>query len=213
MTSKAQELDGVSKEIMFAEMISRRRAALRQDDRAPWFAIQTVPGAQLPRREFVVEETRSAKGYRIVPDIKHDLSAIERALEANGFEHYMPAEKRLVRDRRHTDLYKTRRFALMVGYVFVRNPHDWHTLLEKTPGVSGVVRSIEGLPLPIDIMDILTIRAMEAEYDAKFDIQNKNARAKVRKLAKNDPRLKKLVDKLDIAGKFTVPMTEIIAAE
>lgn len=174
-----------------------------------WFALVTVPGSQLPRREFVVEETRSRKGYRIIPNIKHELSAIERELEARGFEYYMPTEKRLIRDRRHTDMWKHRRFALMVGYIFVRRPYDWTKLLE-TRGVQGVVRSAEGQPLPIDITDILKIRAVEAEYDAKFDIQSKNARAKLRKQAKTDPRLRKLIGVLDTAGKFTVPINSEI---
>lgn len=184
--------------------------------KAQWFAIQTVPGAQLPRREFITEQTSldkegrpRGKGYRIVPNINHDLSAVERELEARGFEYYMPTEKRLVRDRRHTDLYKIRRFALMVGYVFVRSPHDWQALL-KTNGVKGVVRSAYGQPLPIDILDILAIRAAEAEYDAYFDIQSKNARAKLRRNARTDPRLKKLIGVLDTAGKFTVPINSEI---
>lgn len=192
-----------------------------------WYAVSTIPGAQLPKREYVTEQTSPGKdgrprgkGYRIVPNINHDLSAIERALEANGFEFYMPTEKRLVRDRRHTDLYKIRRFALMVGYVFVRCTLEgdefdafWYRL-SKTPGVKGIVRSSSGAPMPIDILDIMDIRAAEAEYDALFDIQSKNARAKLRKKAKTDPRLMKLVDKLDFAGKFTIPITsEMIAAE
>jgi transcription antitermination factor NusG len=169
-----------------------------------WYALVTIPGAQLPKREYKTEITRSWKGYRLAVATNHDLSAIERELEARGLEYYMPTEKRLVRDRRHTDLWKIRRFALMVGYVFIRRPVSWDRVME-TPGVQGVVRSAEGQPLPIDIMDILMMRAMEAEYDAKFDLQSKNARAKLRKQAKTDPRLKKLIGVLDTAGKFTVP--------
>jgi transcription antitermination factor NusG len=174
-----------------------------------WFCITTIPGAQLPRREYAVTKTKSRKGYRIDAITNVELSAIERALEDNGFDYYMPTEKRLVRDRRHTDLWKVRRFALMVGYVFVRRPTDWRRLLE-TPGVQGVVRSIEGQPMPIALRDLLQVREMEAEYDARFDIQSKNARAKLRKQAKNDPRLKKLIGVLDTAGKFTVPVNSDI---
>jgi transcription antitermination factor NusG len=180
-----------------------------------WYALITVPGAQLPKREYKTEITKSRKGYRLDVATNHDLSAIERALEAHGFEYYMPTEKRLVRDRRHTDLWKIRRFALMVGYVFIRRPYSWDKLLGTlstpgVPGVQGVVRSAEGQPLPIDITDILMMRAMEAEYDARFDIQSKNARAKLRKQARTDPRLKKLIGVLDTAGKFTVPVNSDI---
>lgn len=174
-----------------------------------WFAVKTIPGAQLPRKEYVVKLTRSAKGYRVEPITNPMLSLVERALDENGFEHYMPTEKRLIRDRRHTDLYKVRRFALMVGYVFVRDPRDWRRL-EETNGVAGIVRTAEGQPFPIDILEILAIRTMEAEYDAIFDIQNKNARAKLRKNAKKDPRLKKLVGALDIAGTISVPVNSEI---
>lgn len=174
-----------------------------------WYALTTIPGAQLPKREYKTEITRSRKGYRFTVATNHDLSAIERELEARGLEYYMPTEKRLVRDRRHTDLWKIRRFALMVGYVFIRRPVSWDIVM-ATPGVQGVVRSVEGQPLPIDILDILKVREMEAEYDAKFDLQSKNARAKLRKQAKNDPRLKKLIGVLDTAGKFTLPMNSEI---
>jgi hypothetical protein len=195
----------------FDKMVARRRAAMPMLNWGQWFAIKTAPGAQLPRREFVVESTTldkegqaRGKGYRIVPNIKHDLSAIERALDERGFDYYMPTEKRLVRDRRHTDLYKIRRFALMVGYVFVRDPQDWDKL-SGTYGVSGIVRSASGGALPMNILDMMAIRSVEAEYDAKFDAQSKNARAKLRKQAKVDPRLKKFIGVLDVAGTFTVP--------
>src|SRR5690606_23147965 len=95
-----------------------------------WYAVRTVPGSQKPQREFVTEITGSKKGYRIVPSLNPNYSAIELALSKSGFIYYMPAEKRLVRDRRRTDLYKTRRFALMVGYVFVRDPHSFYALQE-----------------------------------------------------------------------------------
>lgn len=176
-----------------------------------WIAVKTTPGAQKPRREYRVDRTTSAKGYRILPNLNHDISLVERALSDNGFEFYMPAEKRLVRDRRHTDLWKVRRFALMVGYVFVRDPHDWN-LLANTQGVSGVVRSADGAALGIDIMDILAVRAAEARYDASFDMEAKSARQKLRKQAKTDPRLTKLINQFDIAGTVTVPLNSGILA-
>lgn len=177
-----------------------------------WFAVQTVPGAQKPKREYRVESTSldangkpRGKGYRILPNLNHDISLVERALSDNGFEYYMPSEKRLIRDRRHTDLWKVRRFALMVGYVFVRDPHDWD-LLAATQGVRGIVRTSSGTALGIDIMDILAVRSIEAKSELMFDAQSKVARQKLRKQAKTDPRLRKLIDQLDIAGTITVPL-------
>lgn len=183
-----------------------------------WYAVKTIPGAQKPQREYTVEVTSPykdgrprGKGYRIVPSLNPDQSAVERALSQAGFQHWMPAEKRLVRDRKHTDLWKVRRFALMVGYVFVNNPMDFN-LLESTPGVAGVVRDSTGKPLPIDLLDILKVRSAEADAEVEFDRRSRNARDNLRKRAKVDPRLKMLVDKLDIAGTVTVPWGKLGSA-
>lgn len=183
-----------------------------------WYAVRTAPGAQKPKREYAVELTSlnkegvpRGKGYRIVPSLNANQSAIEKALADAGFDVYMPAEKRLIRDRRHTDLWKVRRFALMVGYVFVRDPKDFGKLA-RVPGVAGVVSNADGRPLPIDILDIMAIRSAEAKAEEEFDAQSRLARQKVRKRAKEDPRLKKLVAKLDIAGNFTVPQDYDFAA-
>jgi transcription antitermination factor NusG len=168
-----------------------------------WYAVKTAPGAQLPQREYQVETTRSNKGYRIVPSLNPNVSAVERTLKENGFTFYMPAEKRLVRDRRRTDLWKVRRFALMVGYLFVKDPHDW-LLLAETPGVAGVLRSSEGRPLEIPLEEILMVRAAEAQAEVEFDRASRVARQKLRRKAKGDARLQALVDRLDIAGLVSV---------
>lgn len=180
-----------------------------------WYAVKTLPGSQKPQREYATETTAlgkdgkpRGKGYRIVPSLNPDISAIERALKDNGFTYYMPAEKRLVRDRRHTDLWKVRRFALMVGYLFVKDPHDWY-LLSETPGVGGIIQSPDGKPLHIDLTDILIVRAAEAEAEVEFDKQSRAARQKLRKSAKTDPYLQKLVEKLDIAGLVSMPIEAI----
>lgn len=177
-----------------------------------WYAIRTVPGAQKPQREYAIEPTtvdangkHRGKGYRIIPSLNPNVSAVERALRDNGFFYYMPAEKRLIRDRKHTDLWKVRRFALMVGYVFVSEPHDWRLLLE-TPGVSDIVKNADGRPLPIDILDVMAVRAAEAAAEVEFDRQSRMARQNLRKKAKTDPRLQMLTKKLDIAGQVTVPL-------
>lgn len=177
-----------------------------------WYVVRTAPGAQKPKRRYETEKTALGKdgkplgkGYRIVPSLDPQVSAVERALQDNGFRIYMPAEKRLVRDRRHTDLWKVRRFALMVGYVFVMDPHDWY-LLSETPGVSGVVADHTGSPLPVRLDEILQVRAAEAMAEVDFDNQTRAARKKVRLKAKKDPRLQMLVEKLDIAGTISMPL-------
>lgn len=174
-----------------------------------WFAVTTIPGSQKPRREYAAEATRSRKGYRIITNIDHDVSAVERALVDAGFQCYMPAEKRLLRDRRHTDLWKVRRFALMVGYVFVQNPHSF-AALRDTWGVQGVVADPHGNPMPIQLEEILMLRAAEADAEKFFDAKSRLARQVLRKKAKSDPRLRMLTNKLDMAGKITVPLSEIM---
>lgn len=138
-----------------------------------WYAIRTAPGAQMPQREYTVETTALGKdgrprgrGYRVVPSLDPDISAVERSLSNAGFAHYMPVERRLVRDRKKPDLWKPRRFALLLGYVFVRDVERWADL-EETPGVASVVRS-RGIPMPIEAKDILMLEAMEAAAELKY---------------------------------------------
>lgn len=185
---------------------------------AYWIAATTVPGSQKPQREYITETTERGKGYRIVPSLNPNYSAVELALSKSGFEYYMPAEKRLVRDRRHTDLWKQRRFALMVGYIFIRMPCNLDALLGRpgyagVPGIKGVVTVDGGTPMPISTAEILMIRAIEAEAEVEFDKQTRNARKQLRKNAKTDPRLQKLVEKLDIAGTISMPLdSDVLAA-
>jgi hypothetical protein len=100
----------------------------------------------------------------------------------------------------------------MVGYVFVRDPHDWK-LLKATNGVQGIVQDANGYPMAIDILDVMAVRKAEAEAENEFDRRSRLARQTLRKQAKIDPRLQMLIKKLDIAGNITVPLDRgIIAA-
>lgn len=173
-----------------------------------WYAVRTVPGSQKPQREYAVETTRSRKGYRIVPSLNANVSAVERALTDAGFIHYMPAEKRLLRDRLRPYLWKSRRFALMVGYVFVKAPCNLYAL-NDVPGVLAVVGN-QGKPYEVPLIDILTLRSMEAEAEVEFDKAAREARQVIRKAARKDPSLKRIVDRLDIAGTLSFPLAEAI---
>ena len=181
------------------------------EERHHWYAVRTVPGSQKPQREYEVEATRSRKGYRITPKLNPGISAVERALTNAGFIHYMPAEKRLVRDRKHTDLWKPRRFALLVGYVFILNPTDFRRL-EDVDGVSHVVKDAGGVPLRIDLLDILQLRQAESVAEAFFDVQSQRARKTVRLKAKRDPRLMKIVRKLEMVDDATILMERCVLA-
>lgn len=132
-----------------------------------WHAIRTSVGAQLPRREYTVDKTETGKGYRISPSLNTKMSAIERALNDIGVQHYMPAEFRMIRNRKKTGIYELRRFALIPGYVFVHGVTDWLTL-RNAPGVAGIV-AIDGVPLQISIVDIITLRTIEAMSQAHAD--------------------------------------------
>ena len=162
-----------------------------------WYAVRTAPGAQLPQREYAIENTaaKHGKGYRIVPSLNPNISAVERALRDNGFKFYMPVERRLVRDRRKHDLWKPRRFAILLGYVFVTDVVDWQ-LLEETPGVAGIVGT-RGTPMPINPKDMERLVQIEKEceeayqrYVARMELneakklaaQQKLSRAKVKQL-------------------------------
>lgn len=179
-----------------------------------WYAIRPVPGSQKPQREFVVEITgKKPDGsvrYRIAPSLNPNYSAIELALSKAGFTYYMPAEKRLQRDRRKPYVWKTRRFALMVGYVFVRDPGDWRRLLE-TPGVAGIVADMDGNPRTMRLEEMLKIRSAEGAAEAKFDEELRAARRGLRKAAKKNPELQSLVEELDVAGTIGVMLEDIAA--
>jgi transcription antitermination factor NusG len=102
----------------------------------------------------------------------------------------------------------------MVGWLFVHAKVDDATIsaLLNTPGVDGIV-SCAGRPLKLTLAEILLVRAAEADAEVDFDTQTREARKKLRKNAKTDPRLKMLVEKLDIAGSISMPLdSEMLAA-
>ncbi|WIW52389.1 hypothetical protein LRP31_25555 [Mesorhizobium mediterraneum] len=160
----------------------------------------------MPKREFTVEDTKGAKGYRIIPSLNASVSAVERALTDAGFVHYMPVEKRLIRDRRKPDLWKARRFALILGYVFIKGPCNFLGL-QQVPGVAGIVGTC-GDPKPVDLVDILLLRSMEAKSESVFDSQTINKQRQIRKRARNqgDKKLMALVNSLNMTGVTTVPI-------
>jgi transcription antitermination factor NusG len=205
-----------------------------------WYAIRTMPGAQQPKREYRVEKTTSkrGKGYRLVPSLNPDISAIERELDNAGFVHYMPVARREIRDRYKTGCWTSRRFALLLGYVFVADVTDWVTLSEL-PGVAGIV-GIHGVPLAVPVADIMTLRTKEAEADAKFEQDKADLEARERRVSQKrsrklfpvgsrikitsghaegrsariagsdrDGKIKAILDGLNAAGTISVPLDAI----
>lgn len=139
-----------------------------------WYAIRTSPGAQLPQREYATETTAlgkdgqpRGKGYRIVPSLNPNMSAVEKALKDKGFTCYMPADFKVVRSRKKANSYTLRRFPLLPGYLFVHDIRDWEKL-EKVPGVAGWVH-VDGKPLALSVTDFLLLRTVEAKNQAAAD--------------------------------------------
>lgn len=136
-----------------------------------WYAARTKPGAQMPQRTYEVETTRSVKGYRLVPSLDPNMSAVEISLKRGGFTYYMPADMRVIRDRKKTNVWTKRRFALLLGYVFVDDTEkaiNWRKLEEETPGIERVVRCA-GKPMPIFESEMEVLREREAYLAEKAD--------------------------------------------
>jgi transcription antitermination factor NusG len=152
-----------------------------------WYAIRTMPGAQLPQREYVRDRQYDEQGNlirvgRLVPSLNPNISAVERALKDAGFSHYMPVERRLIRDRVKADLWKPRRFPLLQGYAFVENVFDC-AKLERTPGVAEIVR-VRGKPYSMPVQDIATLREIEAECDLRLQAQQWAMAEKAKRLTR-----------------------------
>ncbi len=177
-----------------------------------WYAIRTMRGAQQPQREYTAETTRSAKGYRLVPSLNPRQSAIERALSQGGFTHYMPAEKRLIRDRRKPDLWKARRFPLLLGYVFIKGPCNF-LQLQELPGVAGIVGTC-GRPMPVSIVDIMMLRTKEARAEATFDRDSINTQRSIMRKARlqGDQKMTALINSLGVVGITTVEIGQDLVA-
>jgi transcription antitermination factor NusG len=157
-----------------------------------WYAVRTAPGAQMPQREYIVEKLidengkpRGKKGYRIVPSLNPNKSAVERALEDARIVHYMPCETKVIRDRHKTARWTTRRYPIVPGYVFVAGVEDWPAL-EAVPGVVGCV-SCMGWPVPFYASEILTLRTIEAHSiwvaDTEMEKHRRLAHAKSLRVA------------------------------
>lgn len=147
----------------------------------------------MPQREYATEPTSlgadgkpRGKGYRIVTSLNPNVSAVERSLDDARIVHYMPCETRVIRNRDKTRTFTTRRFALLPGYIFVANIQDW-LALDGVPGVTGYLRNSDGSPLGMSVLDILTLRTIEAksEADAQAELHklNMGAIAAARKTA------------------------------
>ena len=195
MPAYRSSAEGEIRDAVVARIRERRQAVDHEipgEGGMTWYAIRTAPGAQQPTRERWAEPTASAldgrargKGYRIASSTNPERSAVERALERDGFTCYMPAEFAAVRNRDNKGLYRLRRFALLKGYAFVAelSAADWRRLL-AVPGVLGYVADSGGKAIAIDPMDIHRLRMYEANSRAE-------AQAKVDSLSRADERLLK----------------------
>ena len=155
-----------------------------------WYAIRTMPGAQMPKREYWAEPAeRSRKGYHIRSGIASDYSAVELALKDAGFTYYMPVEFTAVRNRHNRGVYELRRFALLKGYLFVAElaDEDWPRLM-AVPGVSGVV-GYHGKPFPIGALDLFRLRMYEANSRAEATAKAAGLSTAVERLAREKHKI------------------------
>lgn len=158
-----------------------------------WYAIRTMPGAQMPKREYwpVSEDEegnplRGKKGYRIVSGANPDYSAVELALKDKGLSFYMPVEYAAVRNRHKKHTYELRRFAMLKGYMFVEAVDDpdcvpWSAAIGVN-GVRGFVADYSGRPFAISTMDLHRLRMIE-------DSSRREAEAKVKSLSTATERI------------------------
>lgn len=129
-----------------------------------WYAIRTRPGSQRPVKS-------GYSGDRFV----EDETIIERNLRHAGFDGFMPATYREIRHHR-TDEYITKRYPLMVGYMFVRNPASFYKLKDVV-GVSDIL-GVAGSPMAISEATISAIRDAE---EREIEILERRRAARLQK--------------------------------
>lgn len=115
---------------------------------AQWYAIRLHPGAQ----------RQSKRNPR--------LTNIEESVRREGFEIYMPLERRMIlhhRTKKPIDKW----FPLIPGYAFVVGPCNW-LKLEGCDFVAGILGT-KGRPIPLRpaLVDIIKLR--EADFDQDYE--------------------------------------------
>lgn len=88
--------------------------------------------------------------------------AVVRALEAAGFEAYLPL---IERERQWADRVKRVLFPLFPGYVFLRAQAADLSAVRRLPGLVDVV-SVEGRPSPVPEEELNSVRALVAGVNA-----------------------------------------------
>jgi transcription antitermination factor NusG len=126
-----------------------------------WYAIRLKPNAQRP----------SKKDPRI--------TNIELSLQREGFEVYMPLERRMLIHHR-TKKPIDRWFPLIPGYAFVVGPCYW-TKLEGCDYVAGILGT-KGTPIPFRDAIIDLIKQQEAKFDKDYE------EAKIRKRIRDEEK-------------------------
>lgn len=126
-----------------------------------WYAIRLKPNAQRP----------SKKDPRI--------TNIEVSLQREGFEAYMPLERRMLihhRTKKPIDKW----YPLIPGYAFVVGPCHWRKL-EGCDYVASILGT-KGTPIPFRNAIIDLIKQQEAKFDKDYE------EAKMRKRLRDEER-------------------------
>jgi transcription antitermination factor NusG len=147
-----------------------------------WTVLKTWAGAQQSRRTYQRAETKN--GYAMVTSLDPRVSAIEKELADRGISFYMPSEFKAVRRRDKTNSWVIRRGPLLPRYLFVES---FHGDPRDIPGAAGRLTYGER-PLEVSVIDILTLRTVEANSELAaerfIDLQRNQARAEAKRSGK-----------------------------
>ncbi len=134
---------------------------------SPWYAIRTVPGYQ-----------RMASPDERLPEKRRYESVIERNCRNEGFEVYMPSFFAETRHHR-TNRIITKRFPLLVGYVFVDIPAMNFEDLRSVDGVMCILHGGRGTgPIKFQGEDIGQVMLGEMEMYYKYLAEREKQRKK-----------------------------------
>lgn len=127
---------------------------------AEWYAVKLRPGTQ-----------RAAKPRVGEPEDRKGEFIIERSLRDAGFDIFMPSMRKEVRHHR-TNEFMERRFALLIGYVFVKlaSPDPNFFALSRCDGVTAILGAA-GRPMVIPTQHINALITAEDEADEHFERQ------------------------------------------
>lgn len=124
-----------------------------------WYAITISPSSMHISKHIRLQRGPRG-GLKRIAMYDDAFFQIERDLAAEGFNSFVPSETKIIRDRKNGG-HILKRFPMLRGYAFVKNPHDWMALT-GIAGVQGVLGS-GNTPLRIQDADIAVMRLAQED--------------------------------------------------